>query len=48
MNRWFAIYFKDPHKNAQVKSDVDGEGGLDHRFETFDDSNVADADLVNI
>jgi len=42
----FAIRFKDPNKNADVKSDVDSEGAIDYVFETFDGSNIAVADVV--
>jgi hypothetical protein len=37
----FAIHFKDPTKNAQVKLDVDESGGMDYVFETFDGTNIA-------
>jgi hypothetical protein len=47
--KMFAIYFKDVTKNTQVKSEVDGEGGAgEHTFETFDDSQIAVAELVII
>jgi hypothetical protein len=44
----FAIHFKDAPKNAQVKADVDGEGALDHVFETFDGADIAVAELVSV
>jgi hypothetical protein len=47
--KMFAIYFKDVAKNTQVKSEVDGEGGAgEHSFETFDDADIAVAELVTI
>jgi hypothetical protein len=46
--KMFAIYFKDAKKNAQVKSEVDGEGAMDYVFETFDGADVAVAELVTV
>ena len=45
--RIFAIYFKDITKSAEVKRDVDGEGGIDYTFETFDGKAIAVALAVN-